>query len=123
MNRTIVIVDEDDIGLLCEAINDIDAGASILFFKDSCGAINFFSQEQTLPDLIIIDYFMPNLDGEQCLELIRNMPSYDPVKIPVLSSAFNNNAAQRIAGKQAVFLPKPGTFNELVKLIAQFYPR
>jgi two-component system alkaline phosphatase synthesis response regulator PhoP len=71
--------------------------------------------ESDLPDLVIMELVLPDLDG---LELCRRIQSYGdiPVLILTVRSEANNKAAAVEAGA-AAFLPKPVRITELTTRI------
>lgn len=72
MNRNILIVDDDEairhvVRLICESegyreIVEVETGAEALI-----------AAETFKPDVIILDYLMPVLDGEQTAEALRKL--------------------------------------------------
>ena len=72
------------------------------------------------PDLVILDLLMPEIDGFDVLEWIKEQP--DPVNVPVvvLTSSMNPNDESRALdlGAKAVY-KKPTDLNDLGKVVRE----
>jgi CheY-like chemotaxis protein len=69
------------------------------------------------PDVILLDIFMPRMDGYQFLEEIKKDPTQPIAGIPVLViSAVANAAMERLPQVQGVF-SKPISFDKLFEAI------
>jgi DNA-binding NarL/FixJ family response regulator len=74
--------------------------------------------EQHKPDLVITDVMMPQVDGYQFLEQIRNDPRFQ--KLPVVFLTARGMTRDRIQGHEAgcdAYLPKPFDPDELVAIV------
>lgn len=80
------------------------------------------SLETEFVDLLILDVFMPDIDGVHVLELINDNPERykKPGKIIVLT-AFNNESLMMKSGELKIdyFILKPFEFSNLIKTIYQ----
>jgi CheY-like chemotaxis protein len=101
--KTILVVD-DEAGLL-EVLEYILSDAGFRVKTAMNGRDALASLKKSLPDLVILDYMMPILDGHAVIEAMRAEPRY--AKIPViLTSAIPEDAMPQCDGYQA-FLRKP----------------
>ena len=87
MNR-IAIVDDSDINLvllkaLVGKLGDCEAG----LFQESPKGLQWCSEN--LPDLVIVDYMMPELDGLEFISRLRKFPGRD--ELPVLMITANDD--------------------------------
>ncbi len=111
--KTILIVDDDlplarllDIGLT-------EAGYTTNIAKD--GAAAFVELEITPPDLILVDVFMPVLDGITFYHLVRANPATCDTPIIIMSATANRDQAIPVA--VASFLAKPFEIDVLLGLV------
>jgi CheY-like chemotaxis protein len=76
---------------------------------------------ESLPDIILLDLYMPNFDGWECLEKIQKICSKltKPVKTYILSSSINPQDIQHAKQYDCVrsFIFKPITKEMLERLI------
>jgi DNA-binding NarL/FixJ family response regulator len=80
--------------------------------------------EQTLPDLVISDVMMPQVDGYQFLQQMRDDARFET--LPVIFLTARGMTADRIQGYQAgcdAYLPKPFDPEELVAIVTSLLER
>ncbi|MGG6297165.1 response regulator [Leptolyngbya sp. AN02str] len=80
--------------------------------------------EQTMPDLVISDIMMPQVDGYQFLQQLREDPRFET--LPVVFLTARGMTADRIQGYQAgcdAYLPKPFDPEELVAIVTTLLER
>ncbi|WP_426670368.1 response regulator [Mucilaginibacter sp. McL0603] len=79
------------------------------------------NESDSLPDVILLDLYMPNFDGWECLEKIQQvcLTLAKPIKIYILSSFINPEDIQRAKQYDCVksFIFKPITKVVLERLI------
>lgn len=108
-------------GLRVEAVHDGFDGVSYL-----AGVEPFEDRDKhPLPDLVILDLFMPDVDGFAVLKWIRKQPELATMPVVVLTSSGNPNDESRARwlGASAVFR-KPedlGNLGAVVKEIVEAY--
>lgn len=66
------------------------------------------------PDIIMVDYNMPQINGVEVIDKIRNMSSLKQVPIIMASVLENKNIAEE---REVIFLSKPIDVNELFDVI------
>ncbi|MGK7945499.1 MAG: response regulator [Microcystaceae cyanobacterium] len=93
--------------------------------KDASNANEAWEQlQQDTPDLIISDIMMPEVDGYQFLEQVRNDPRYQ--SLPVIFLTARGMTSDRIQGYDAgcdAYLSKPFDPDELESLIKNILKR
>ena len=88
----------------------------ILEASDGKEALEVAAREQ--PDLILIDWIMPVMDGEEATIALRNQPS--TAQIPVVMLTHRSRAQDKLEALRAGvqdFVPKPFDFRSLVQTI------
>jgi CheY-like chemotaxis protein len=118
--KTILIVD-DEFGVL-EVLEFIlsDAGYTVVSAVNGQDAL--VRLEETTPDLVIVDFMMPILDGNGVIKAIRSNDKLRDVPIILASALPEQTIKQRCQGYNT-FLRKPyrteQLMEEISRLIAQ----
>lgn len=121
MTEKVIIIDDDreDIELLIEAFALVSDSLSILSFTSALRAIEHLRDSSEIVKLIVMDLNMPELDGEQCLQGIRETEKHNSTHILGLSSAMpDSKVIERYNQLGAVFYQKPSSFDKLVSLLS-----
>ncbi len=122
MNPKILIVDDDIetvriLGLMLER-----KGYTIL--AAASGSQGLEKALQSLPDLIIMDVMMPDMDGYQVTQHLRKNPR--TATIPILMFTAKSSLFGKITGKQAgadEYLAKPIYPKELLQQVEKLLQR
>lgn len=115
--RKILVVDDQAenrllFGDLLETV-----GFEILEAETGLDAIQL-TQHQN-PDLVLIDLYMPEMNGFEVIRRLRNLPERHPTIIAVSADVYHDTRTQsRIAGSDA-FIPKPIDTHNLFRLLHQ----
>jgi len=77
MQKTILIVDDEE--GICKSLGDIlvDEGYNVLTANSGEEAIKILDEE--LPSLVLLDIWLPGIDGMEVLETIKNLHAQLPV--------------------------------------------
>ena len=80
------------------------------------------SKDGEIPDLILCDIMMPEMDGYELIRKIRTEDKYEEIKAIAVTSAVQVGSAQSAqdSGFDG-FLPKPVFLDELAKVIKTCY--
>ena len=112
--KTILIVDDDRVfaQLLADVL--IEAGYQTIIAKH--GAEAFLGLETNHPDLMLVDVFMPVIDGITFCRIVRANPATRDTPIIIMSATTNLQATIPVA--IAGFLAKPLDIDALLSLVA-----
>lgn len=87
------------------ALNGFDAGMRAKEFR---------------PDLIVLDYMLPGLNGDAVVRTIRQDPTLQDVKIIIVSGVVNRNEVEALRNSGADdFIHKPFSIEQLVRRVAE----
>ena len=115
MKRVLVIDDEPTIReLVAEGLREagyrVDAAAN--------GAAGLRVMRRRVPDAIVLDLMMPQLDGAGFAELMRLNPRFASVPIVLATASYDPlGAAERIGAKACI--PKPFELEQLIQAVKQ----
>ncbi|MCX8062975.1 MAG: response regulator [Anaerolineales bacterium] len=113
MSRKILAVDDDPMNLKLVAATLGKEGFQVL--TASNGREGYQKAEEILPDLVILDVMMPELDGYQVCNLLRKNPRTANLPVMILTSL--TSVEQKIKGFDAGaddYLAKPFAPDELI---------
>jgi len=115
--KILIIDDEEDIRKMLK-IRLEQEGFTIVQASD--GDIGAKTAEQEVPDMIIMDIMMPNVDGYSCLKEVRSLPKTKDIPILMLSGKEEEKvrdlfAFQKISG----YIEKPFELDDLVMKIRE----
>jgi CheY-like chemotaxis protein len=116
-NRELILLvdDEAEIAELASTMLT-DEGYRVILARDGFEALNIYQQIGKLIGLVILDFFLPVMDGDAVFDELRSL---NPDVVVVLSSGFaeqsklGNMLAQGLKG----FIPKPYTSDKLLEQV------
>lgn len=114
--KTVLIVEDDaDIGdILVHALED-ETPYQVILVQDGFSALKVV--RTVIPHLILLDYFLPNMDGLECVELLRAITPIEQTPIILMSANLPRRAKER---KDLLFLlEKPFELDLLLLQIKQ----
>lgn len=111
--RTLVIADDDrdDQALLKEAIGELSRDISIHSVYDGVQLLRYLRACAVLPDLILLDMNMPNMNGLECMAEIRADKKLS--RLPVVFLSTSSDPADILKGYDCganLFFSKPNSF-------------
>jgi two-component system cell cycle sensor histidine kinase/response regulator CckA len=116
--RRILVVD-DEAGVRSVARRCLRRGGyEVIEARDGLEALDVFEEHENI-DLVLLDLTMPRLDGMKTLSRLR---ARQPDLRVVLSSGFSEHEVTEQLGllqQQALFLPKPWTWEELLGVVGR----
>ncbi len=115
---TILCVDDDpdDRQLLCEAIQEICDSTLCISVKSGQETLNFL-RGGIVPDIIIMDIYMPVMNGIDCLTQIRADQDLKELRVIMFSTQSNPINDKKIKSLRAEFIPKPNSYRDLIHIL------
>lgn len=118
---TILVVDDDS---ACRSfLTDLFrlAGFCVISAESARQALRFLRHGECLPDLCIVDFIMPDMDGFQMLARLKRI--HWAGRIPILMLTGSDQAVERQALRAGVaFFHKTGTNSELLDEVRRLLP-
>jgi CheY-like chemotaxis protein len=116
-NHSIILIGEDDIDdqeILIDIFKDFNESFELQFVTNGEQLIRHLDKMEDSPCLILLDYNMPELNGEQILERINMNGRFINVPKIVWSTSNSNNYRERCINAGAVeYFVKPSTIQTL----------
>jgi CheY-like chemotaxis protein len=117
--------DPDDKMWVAEACKAVDSNLKISFVDNGRQVLLFLKPltAQQLPDLIVLDLNMPELDGRQTLQQLKAHPDYKQIPVAIVSTSSNSmdrEICERFGA--SLFLVKPVIYGEWETIIRQLEP-
>jgi CheY-like chemotaxis protein len=119
--------DEDDKMIFTEIVKALIADSNIHFDAVDNGVqiMQALEGAPNLPDLVVLDQNMPQLNGKETLELIKKSDRFNHIPV-VIYSTYNDsrlsNECFRIGATQIITKPDSFEgFREMIKMLMQKY--
>lgn len=133
-SATILLVEDnsDDVLLIRRAFKKLELPAQIVAVANGEAGVQYLYRESqihhSLPKLILLDLYMPQMDGFQFIQWVREQPEFRHLPVVVLTgSAFSPDVKRAYQLGANSFLVKPNDVTELTntlkELIGFWFPR
>ena len=120
MNKTgpIIIIEDDldDQDVLTDIFKELDFKNEVIFFGDSLEALEYLTNTNTEPFLVLSDINMPKLNGMELREKVHNNEDLRMKSIPYLffsTSAEQQNVIDAYSRSIQGFFIKPNNYDKL----------
>ncbi len=118
--KTILVVD-DELGS-AEVLSLILEEEGFRTFCAVNGQLALMQARETVPDLVIVDYMMPLMNGADFTRALRAEPQFAHTKV-ILNSGLPELAIRDQFDSYDAFLRKPFKVERLLELVHQFIGR
>ena len=112
--------DADDEELLKELFVSVDHAFSLVFMNNGRRLLDYLHRalDNSLPCLIVLDYNMPELNGEEILKELQKNPRFAKIPKIIWSTSQSESYKRRCLDAGADdYIIKPASVNELVETI------
>lgn len=115
--RRVLVVDDD--AEIVELISDVLTRDGRFEVKTaSCGYEAGIATQQFRPDLILLDYMLPDVNGNIVCQTIRKNPEFEGIKIIIVSGVVKQDEIDQLLKSGAEdFIKKPFSVTELTDKI------
>jgi two-component system response regulator ResD len=120
-SKKILIIDDDEaIQSVLKTLLELE-GYEVMIADDGQRAIDLFLKERLAVNLILLDLYMPKMDGWQFAETLRAQGSEIQKKIPIIiTSATNKPPEKNETSPFNAFLRKPFNLEDLIDTCNRF---
>lgn len=119
-NKYSVIIADDDpeeIDLLLSCFQNHEAFSVMTTVENGQHLVDFFTQNNTSPDIIITDMFMPILNGVDAVLKLQELEILNNTLVTVFSTTINESTEKKLSKLPKVaFYNKPSSYNEYLEL-------
>ncbi len=116
-HKVLIIDDEPDILMTLDFLMR-KAGYEVFIGRDGAEAIELVKSNQ--PQLVLLDVMMPNVDGYEVCQFIKNTPEYKNCKVVFLSAKTKQKDIEKAYEIGAdYYIPKPFSSRDLVKKVKE----
>ncbi len=115
--------DPDDRGLISESLRKVGAN-NFMVLESSCALLNYLGPlaEKDLPEAIVLDLNMPEMDGQQILKHLKSVEDYQQIPVYILTTSSRQDVKQQCIREGAAgFYTKPNSVAELDALLNDIY--
>lgn len=106
--------DLEDQQIFREAIANIGGNLKVTMFLNGIDLMEALHTSSDSPNVIILDLFMPKLNGEETLAKIRSIEAFDDIPVVIFSNEYNIDRISNLFENGANrYLHKPNSFKTL----------
>ncbi len=130
--QTVLLVEDNpgDVRLIKEVCNDMGFGDILHIVTSGSDALDFVNQrgeytDSPQTDLIILDWHLPGMDGEEVLEELNSSPDTNHIPVIVTTGSLSEQEVQRVYEKNANACiakpPSPTELEDTIRAIEAFW--
>lgn len=120
MNKILIVDDEPNILMSLEFLMK-KKGYEVYIARDGAEALDIISVER--PNIIILDIMMPNVDGYEVCQSVKQDDALKDTKVIFLSAKSKEEDVKKGYDVGAdLYVTKPFSTRELIKQVAQLTP-
>jgi CheY-like chemotaxis protein len=115
--------DIDDRTWVSEASRLINFPLLIKFVENGRQVMEYLKNNSGIPSLIVLDLNMPEMDGRQTLQQLKNNPEYKDIPVAIVTTSANKmdrDVCSRLGA--SIYLTKPDTHQEWQEIIRKLEP-
>jgi len=119
--KTILFVDDDPVVSKITPLMLGKLGYRVICAVNGYQAVKTYNEKTDIIDLVILDYMMPGLSGEQTFKELKKLD--DQVKVILSSGYITEKCANELIDSGCLgFLPKPFTMDKLSSMLSELIP-
>jgi CheY-like chemotaxis protein len=119
MSSTILLVDDDpdDLDIYKQLLGIIDPNIVATGFLSPRDALKYLESSAPLPDLVILDFNMPQMNGLDFLKLVRGNPALAGLHVTVVTTSCNPRDAEELLLLRSECHLKPNSLSDFRAVI------
>ncbi|NBR87013.1 MAG: response regulator [Verrucomicrobia bacterium] len=119
--RRLLLVEDHEPALVAVCDYLISKGFQVEVARNGAEAVG--ACERSLPEMILMDVQMPQMDGLEATKKIRDLPGGKSIKILAFTAlAMRDDQERCLAAGADAYMSKPFRFSELLSVINRFIP-
>lgn len=115
--QTVLIID-DEFGI-AESLRALLEDEGFRVFCASNGKVGLAKLDEAVPDVIVLDFMMPVMDGYGFLQALRAQPVWSKVPVVMMSAVPEAAVRAHCGDTFQGFLRKPFSINDVLRLLRQ----
>jgi CheY-like chemotaxis protein len=118
--KTVLVVDDIDINLEVATLLLESLSVTVLKARNGREAIRLFTDSRRHCDMVLMDMQMPEIDGLQATQIIRQSKARNAATVPIIAmtaNVYKEDIAQCLAAGMDGHLGKPVDVGELVRIL------
>lgn len=121
VKNTILLVDDDpdDRMLFMEALEGLNSDHEVVELKNAVELLNWLDkQNPQIPRMIVMDYHMEMMNGEEALKAIKKNKLYSKIPVIVYSGSSQSYKLEPVLKWGAnAYVQKPSSYDETVEVV------
>ena len=123
MSKTKVLIVDDETEF-CRTVASYLRTHEFTTYEASNGIQALEILEKVLPDLIILDVMMPEMDGFELLKKLKATPHYSQIPVIMLTAKSRpEDLGKSVDFRSDFYLPKPVSMENLMKFVKLIFAR
>ncbi|MEO1282109.1 MAG: response regulator [Pseudomonadota bacterium] len=123
----VLLVEDNDINALLARCIIEKAGCKLTLMRNGREAVEHMERvtantSMRCPDIILMDIFMPEMDGVQAAGKIRQLMAEPPPIIALTANAFEEDRQRYLSGGLDDYLAKPFEIDQLYQILQKWIP-
>ena len=109
MALEIVYIEDNpaEVYVLFEAVRKLDSNLRLTVVPDGQAALNFLSEAQGAPCVVVMDLGLPQIDGVVVFKALKDNPAFEDVPVVVFAEYEGRRRVLSTGFKPDLFLTKP----------------
>lgn len=117
---TVLLIEDNpgDIELIKAGFEDAKMFVDLEVIEDGQEALDYFTREEKVPDLVLLDINLPKVSGIEILKEMRKFERYQTIPVVVLtSSEAEEDIARSYTEGANSYVSKPVDFEKFMKVV------
>ena len=118
--RTILLADDDtdDAEIFSMVLTKVDPSIKLVHAVNGLAVLEYLKQNTVVPDVIFLDINMPEMNGWQCLQSLKENPLTSGIPVLMYTTSSHTRDKEIAMNLGAVaFITKPSDYKALEKLL------
>ncbi|MBO9201920.1 MULTISPECIES: response regulator [Niastella] len=124
--KKVLLIDDDyeEYDIFTAALNECCKGVELVYEKNASSALIRMAKDtaRTVPDMVVLDWRMPQISGREVLTRLRKLPQYSSVPIIIFTGLLDPTHLEDAKQLGATFfLEKPFDITHLIQKLTYLF--